>query len=181
MQKKVTIIIVGGSGSGKSTLESNLVKMAPEQFHKVLSVTTRAMRDGEAEGVTYNYVTKEEFKQIPMVESVEFGGNFYGIPEREFQTDKDTICVVEPHGAQQIIEYIDNPYLLIYMGPPNAEMMRLRGDSEEMIQKRLEADDIEQRFNESGLKADKVIKRLTPKIHLDVYEYIQIFKKSLKN
>ena len=83
MQKKVTIIIVGGSGSGKSTLESNLVKMAPEQFHKVLSVTTRAMRDGEAEGVTYNYVTKEEFKQIPMVESVEFGGNLYGIPERE--------------------------------------------------------------------------------------------------
>lgn len=32
---------------------------------------------------------EEEFKNISMIEEVNFGGNFYGVAQREFETDKD--------------------------------------------------------------------------------------------
>lgn len=180
-KKNIVVMLIGGSGSGKSTLESNLVKLAPEQFKKVVSATTRPMRAGEKDGVDYYYMNKEEFDKTEMVERVEFGKNHYGVPAFEFETDKDLVIVVEPHGAEQIIEYIKdtNNYLVIFMGGASRENMLKRGDSEADIEKRLADDDIEERFKNSSLVADKTIKNLNDSLHLTVYEYIQIFKKNL--
>lgn len=182
-RKNIVVMLIGGSGSGKSTLEKKLVDLAPNQFKKVVSATTREIRvkDGEEEGVSYYYMSKEQFDNTEMVERVTFGGNHYGVPKSELETDKDLILVVEPHGAQQIIEHIKNDmnYLVIYMGGANIENMRKRGDDEEAIQKRITSDDIEERFKKSGIIANKTIKKLNPNIHLSVYEYIQIFKKNI--
>lgn len=183
--KKIAVIMIGASGSGKSSLEKALANM-DKGFHKVVSHTTRAIRleDGEENGVTYHYVSQEEFKNISMIEEVNFGGNFYGVAQREFETDKDVLVVVEPHGAKQILEYIKGDFhpIVIFMDIPKEtriENMINRGDSEEKIQKRLEIDDIEERFKSSGIIADKTVKRLTPSLHLDVYEFIQITKKNI--
>lgn len=94
------------------------------------------------------------------------------------------MVVVEPHGAKQILEYIKGDFhpIVIFMDIPKEtriENMINRGDSEEKIQKRLEIDDIEERFKSSGIIADKTVKRLTPSLHLDVYEFIQITKKNI--
>jgi guanylate kinase len=183
--KKIAVIMIGASGSGKSSLEKALATM-DVGFHKVVSYTTRDIRleDGEKDGETYHYVSIEEFKNIPMVEEVNFGGNFYGVAEKDFETDKDILVVVEPHGAEQILEYIGDEYhpIVIYMDIPKEtriENMRKRGDSEEKIQKRLNIDDIEERFRSSGIIADKTVKKLNPSLHLDVYEFIQITKKNI--
>lgn len=187
MNNQVAIIIIGASGSGKSTLEKDLFKLVPSKMLKVVSYTTRDIRleDGEKDGETYHYVSREEFNEIPMVERVEFGGNLYGIAKVSFETDKDLICVVEPHGAEQIMEYIKDKGItpiVIYMDIPaevRLENMKKRGDSEEKIAKRVSIDDIEKRFLESGIIAEKTVKKLTPNLTLDVYEFIQIFKKNI--
>ncbi len=178
---KIVVLLVGGSGSGKSTLESNLKLTAPDQFEKIVSTTTRAPRAGEVDGVDYHFVSKEVFDTLDLMERVEFNGNFYGVEAKEFETEKDILLVVEPNGAKQIIDKLQGktPYLLIYMGGASRANMELRGDSPEDIEKRLAGDDIEKRFQESGLVANKQIKKLTTNLHLDVYEYISFFKKNL--
>lgn len=187
MNSQVAVIIIGGSGSGKSTLEKELYKLTPSQFQKVVSYTTREIRleDNEKDGESYHYVSRDTFETVPMVERVEFGGNLYGIAKSSFDTNKDLLCVVEPHGAEQICEYISDKGItpiIIYMDIPaevRIENMKKRGDNEEKIQKRVSVDDIEERFKSSCLVADKTVKKLTSNLLLDVYEFIQIFKKNI--
>ena len=54
-------IFVGPSGVGKGTLQKRLTDKYPNAFGFSVSYTTRAMREGEKEGVNYNYISKEKF------------------------------------------------------------------------------------------------------------------------
>lgn len=181
---KKIIVLIGASGSGKSTLEKGLVEFNPNQYYKAVSVTTRPIRveDGEKDGVTYYYVSPEEFDQQDLLESVEFAGNKYGLPASEIHSEKDTVVVVEPHGAKQILEYIKEHSLeveplIVYFDIPEGirrKNMLKRGDSLESVEKRLSADTIVQDWKESGLKADLTIKKLTPFLPIKVDEWIRL-------
>ena len=63
------IIISGPSGVGKGTLYKRLFERHPEVFTLSVSHTTRAPRPGEADGVDYHYVKREDFLSL-----VEEGG-----------------------------------------------------------------------------------------------------------
>ena len=52
---------MGPSGAGKSTLVKHLIAVSPDNFAFSVSSTTRAPRDGEVDGIHYNFVSKEEF------------------------------------------------------------------------------------------------------------------------
>ena len=75
------LIISGPSGTGKGTLVNKLMESDPS-FRFSCSVTTRAPRVGEIEGVHYHFVTVEAYNR--MVENNEFlehatvHGNHYG-------------------------------------------------------------------------------------------------------
>jgi guanylate kinase len=56
------IIILGPSGVGKSTLIKVMTDKYPDSFGFSVSFTTRNMREGEAHGVNYFFVSKEEFQ-----------------------------------------------------------------------------------------------------------------------
>lgn len=56
------LLISGPSGSGKSTLLNRLLKEEADLYFSISS-TTRAIRDGEKEGVNYHYISEEEFKK----------------------------------------------------------------------------------------------------------------------
>ena len=78
------IVISGPSGVGKGTVANRLLEKHDNICFSV-SATTRAMREGEAEGVNYFYKTTEEFDT--MIEQGEFleymrvfGKNYYGTP-----------------------------------------------------------------------------------------------------
>lgn len=74
------------TGSGKGELVKYVKATFPEVYFSV-SCTTRAMREGEAEGVNYYYLTREEFegkiKNEEFLEWAEFGGNLYGTLKSE--------------------------------------------------------------------------------------------------
>ena len=77
MQKGLLIVISAPSGSGKSTVREELMRR--ENFAYSVSATTRPPRAGEANGVDYWFVTKEQFeeqiKNGDMLEHAIYNGN----------------------------------------------------------------------------------------------------------
>ena len=76
-------IISGPSGTGKGTICSRI--MEERKLSLSISMTTRAPRDGEKDGQSYYFVTKEEFenkiKEDKMLEYAKVFDNYYGTPK----------------------------------------------------------------------------------------------------
>jgi len=86
--KKGSILVVSGpSGSGKTSLARAVCEELDNKAYFSISTTTRAIREGEKEGVDYFFVSKEEFlKDIEdgyFLEWAEVHGNFYGTSKRQ--------------------------------------------------------------------------------------------------
>lgn len=147
-KERYLIVVSGPSGVGKDTVVRKLREKHPEIAISV-SITSRAKREGEQEGVDYFYLTNAEFEQWiaenKVVEHTNYCGNYYGTPR--FQIDEridngiSVVLVIEVEGAGNIKrQYPEST--TIFVCPPSMEALenRLRGrgtDSEEAITKRL--------------------------------------------
>ena len=82
MKRGLLIVISGPSGVGKGTVLKEFINDPELKLAYSVSMTTRAMRPGEVDGVNYYYVTREEFERArdngELLESAEFVGNYYG-------------------------------------------------------------------------------------------------------
>lgn len=104
--QKIIIALLGKAGAGKDTIAQALVERNQE-WHMMISCTTRPMREGEKEGVNYYYLTNEEFAAKvlngDMLEAVCFNNWYYG-------TDKTTLLpginvgVFNPEGYDCFLE-----------------------------------------------------------------------------
>ena len=63
MNKGSLIVVSAPSGCGKDTIIKEVVERMKGEVHLSVSMTTRAMREGEAEGVNYFYVSENGFKK----------------------------------------------------------------------------------------------------------------------
>lgn len=153
------ITLTGPSGSGKSKTEKNLVslkkintKCGPVDISKVISYTSRPIRNGEVNGIDYHFVSKKFFTENKkdFIELVEFAGNFYGVHKNSIQKGINVI-VVEPEGYIQIkdkdIANIFGVYLEVTTDK-QIERMLARGDNPEDIEKRLNSDNISKQAKE---------------------------------
>lgn len=142
LEGKEIFVLMGASGSGKTTIGNYLKEVG---IPEIVSHTTRQKREGEVEGETYYYVTKEEFDQIEKVESVKYGNNYYCISKKEienkFQKHDKLFVICDINGMEQLQKHYPGQVCVIYLHTSLEEMerrMRLRGDSEENIKIRLE-------------------------------------------
>lgn len=137
-----TIVIVGPSGSGKTTLAHELVKKG---YERIITYTTRPMRDWEVNGVDYHFVSPETFKQLFTKDffaeittyQAAFGHCMYGSPAEAYRSDKKQVIVLNPKGA---IELKDLPKFVVYLDISETTVARRlsdRGDSIEEINRRL--------------------------------------------
>lgn len=98
------IVLVGKSASGKTTLEKYISDNF--RYEKVVSHTTRGIREGEVDGVDYHYVGEDEFdsmlKNNELVENATFNNWDYGISKKEIEDKKDAIVVVNPAGLRRL-------------------------------------------------------------------------------
>ena len=62
-QEGLLIVLSGPSGAGKGTVCAALRRLMPQLTYSI-SVTTRAPRKGEEEGVNYFFRTRSEFKKM---------------------------------------------------------------------------------------------------------------------
>jgi guanylate kinase len=148
MIKSELFIISSPAGAGKTTL-TNLLLEEDEKLKRVITYTTRKKRKNEIDGVDYVFVTKEVFelmiKENAFLEYAIVHGNYYGTPKKEtfelLNQGFDVILVIDVQGMKQIKSVIPEA-ISIFILPPSLEelesRMRIRGESEEEIQKRLE-------------------------------------------
>ncbi len=157
---------MGKSGCGKSTLERNLIELRPTRFTKVVSSTTRPKRPKEVDGQDYYFLTDDEYDQTDFIQTTEFAGYRYGSSVAEYQTDHlHPILVVVPSSAKDFTTTLAKRFpswgtFNIYFNISDKRLManmRKRGDTEEMIEKRISQDTLDQQFEESGLLADMIV------------------------
>lgn len=140
------MVLSGPSGVGKGTIVNELLKSA--DFALSVSCTTRAPREGEKEGVSYFFKTREQFLSLVesggMLEYSEHFDNFYGTPRKfveEQLKSRDVILEIEVDGALQVKKAYPSA-ILIMIAPPSAEELRARlvgrgTESAEKIEKRV--------------------------------------------
>ena len=144
------IVLSGPSGVGKGTVRKALFEMPEQDFVYSVSMTTRAPRPGEVDGVDYYFVSREEFeRQIAagnLLEYAEFVGNYYGTPkdkvEEQLNQGKEVILEIEVNGAFQVREKCKDA-VFIFLVPPTRralyERLKSRGtECEERILARIE-------------------------------------------
>ena len=142
------IIISGFSGTGKGTIVNKLLDSS-DDYEISISATTRAMRQGEVEGKSYFFVTKEKFEDMiskdELLEYACYVNNYYGTPKKyvfdELEKGKNVILEIEVQGALQV-KKIYNEAMLIFILPPSAKALydRLKSrntETDEMIKNRL--------------------------------------------
>ena len=135
MTKGTLFIVSAASGAGKTTLV-NAVLARVDDLVVSVSHTTRAPRDGEADGVNYHFVDKQTFEA--MVENSEFFehatvfGNMYGTSRQHIQEQllkgMDVILEIDWQGARQIRQLIPD-CKSVYIVPPSTTALRERLDA----------------------------------------------------
>ena len=147
MSKGKLIVMSGCSGVGKSTVLSRVMEGRDDLLFSV-SATTRAPRQNEIDGVSYSFITQEQFQQMIAEDAfVEYDGhmaNWYGTPKAQLEEKLERGVVlldIEPNGAFRVQKARPDA-VLVFVAPPSMEelerRLRSRGDtSEEQIEKRL--------------------------------------------
>ncbi len=142
-------IVSAPSGAGKTTLVERLVEQIPH-LRMSRSYTSRPAREGETDGVDYNFVTRERFEAMVAVgeflEWADVFGNLYGTSaadtERVLAAGNDLVLVIDVQGARKVRRR-GVETTAVFVMPPSMEVLerRLRGrskDSEAAMQRRLD-------------------------------------------
>ncbi len=125
-------VISGPSGSGKNTVYDGVRARIPE-IAQTVSATTRAIRDGEIDGVDYYFMSVEEFqrkiKEDAFIEYVNYGHNYYGTLKSEItrltEMGKIIVLIIEVNGALRFKELYPDAET-IFIIPPSVEELRHR-------------------------------------------------------
>jgi len=150
MQEKGLLIVLSGpSGVGKGTVRKEIFSQADTAFEYSISMTTRAPRPGEVDGVDYFFKSREEFEELieqdKLLEHAEFVGNYYGTPvdyvRETLDAGKDVFLEIEVKGARQVREKFPEG-LFIFLMPPSLSELKNRivtrgTETEELINNRL--------------------------------------------
>lgn len=152
------VILCGPSASGKDTLMNNLVEK--EHFGRIISTTTRPMREGEQNGREYHFVSEKEFlSDIENDRFLEYRSYqtlvadtpstwYYGCSKKDIDAlDKtDTqVIILDPKGARDLIGYYgeENCFLCLVQAPEQERKAKAmsRGSFDETEWNRRAADD----------------------------------------
>ena len=149
-RRGIIFILSAPSGAGKTTIYRAALK-AIENLEFSISLTTRARRKNEADGIDYSFVSEEEFnRRQSSGELAEWARVFessYGTPraplDAAIASGRDILLDIDIQGAQQIRAKYPRDAVSIFVLPPTLEELagRLRGratEDESKIQHRLQ-------------------------------------------
>jgi len=125
-------VLSGPSGAGKGTLVDHLVRLRADCIFAISS-TTRPKREGEADGVQYRFVTREEFEakrvQGYFLETATVHGNLYGTPANEVdehvRQGRVVVLDVDVQGGASVRRARPDA-VSVFVYPPSFDALRRR-------------------------------------------------------
>jgi guanylate kinase len=145
------VVLSGPSAVGKSTVVRCLRERVAD-LHFSVSVTTRAPRPGEVDGVDYSFVTAERFQQLidegALLEWAEIHGGLHrsgtpAAPIREAaEAGRPVLIEVDLAGARAVKKAMPEA-ITVFLAPPSWEDLKARlvgraTETPEAIRRRLE-------------------------------------------
>lgn len=125
------VILSGPSGVGKDAVIDAWIAADP-RVRRVVTYTTRAPRDGETDGVDYNFVTPEKFAELQGLgrfwESKEVHGHMYASPKTDTEQllaqGRVAILKIDVQGALEVMQLCPEAVTVFIMPPSEAELER---------------------------------------------------------
>jgi guanylate kinase len=150
-RRGMLLILSSPSGAGKTTLARRLLA-ADASLRMSVSLTTRAPRPGEAEGVDYFFVDTAEFDRRrqagELLEWAEVFGASYGTPKSQvldlIEAGTDVVFDIDWQGARQLKRQLPTDVVRVFILPPDGKALEQRltarkQDSEAVVARRLKA------------------------------------------
>lgn len=125
------VILSGVAGAGKDTIKKELIKRM-DNVESLPSFTSRPKRDGDVEGGTYYFVSKEEFEK--MIENGEFyeynlhHNHYYGTSRKlmneKISNGKIIVKDIDVNGTDNLIKLLgnDTKVVTIFLKVPKEEL-----------------------------------------------------------
>ena len=149
---RLLAVVTGPSGSGKTTITRGVVVSCSDLVGKVITTTTRLPREGERQGVHYDFLSPDVFDAGvcagEFIEHQKHYGFRYGTRRirlmETFGEHRVALVCLDPVGALALQKvYRDTPMLSIFIQPANlselAERMVDRGDRPGELDRRISA------------------------------------------
>lgn len=172
--------ILGKTCSGKTTIVEKMIKKYG--FNQIVTYTTRPKRKGEKDGITYHFLTNEEFskrrdeglfaewKSYDTVDGVWYYGTAM---EDVLSNDDKSLLIVTAAGYKDLVDVLGYTPKSIYIYSNNQTIrkrLQKRGDKKEEIERRIKADNEDFKgvenlvsrifYNNSDKKLDELVKEI---------------------
>lgn len=144
------LCIIGKTASGKDTTVNELI--TKHNFKKLITYTTRPMRKGEKQNITYHFIPEEDFKQKiedgffaewKTYETVE-GTWYYGTSLEDLEkADDNTVIILTPNGYRDVIKKLSKKPIAVYIYANNSTIKKrlsARGDNPKEAERRIKHD-----------------------------------------
>jgi guanylate kinase len=148
-RRGLMLVLSSPSGAGKSTIARNLLEN-DAGLELSVSVTTRARRGSEIDGVHYHLLSQRDFDRLrdtdALLEWAEVHGNCYGTPrepaEAAMADGRDMLFDIDWQGAVQLNEKMRADIVSVFILPPSMGELKTRlkrraEDTDAAIEKRL--------------------------------------------
>jgi len=155
------VILSGVSGAGKDTIKKELIKTI-DKIETMSSYTDRPMREGDVSGLTYNFVTTEEFeKMINNNELYEYSvhhNHYYGtsknILNEKIKNGKIIVKDIDVNGTEELVNLFNNELKIvtIFLRVPKEELRNRLENRED----KLDLKEIELRLNRFDYEESKI-------------------------
>lgn len=113
MNKIKIIALVGKSGAGKDFCMKQIAK--ENNYHIIVSSTTRPKREYEVEGVDYHFLSEKEFAAGRFLETASFNGWHYGTRYEDLDPNRTNIGVFNPTGLKSLAAHDDISLTIVYI------------------------------------------------------------------
>jgi guanylate kinase len=132
-RRGLCLVVAAPSGAGKSSITRALLASEPDLTLSV-SVTTRAPRPGEEEGVHYFFRTPEEFDRMAasgeLLEFAHVFGRGYGSPrepvEQALAAGRDVVFDIDWQGFRQMRAALPEDVVGLFILPPSLAALESR-------------------------------------------------------
>ena len=143
------IIISSPTGGGKDAVIARLTKIFPHSI-RLVTTTSRPPRPSDKEGVTYNFISPEDFadkiKQDYFLEYNNCVGNYYGTPKKYLEDllkNNDLVFSNLDVNGKHSMDKLDVNNLAFFLLPENMDVLTKRvqkrgGMTDKMIRDRIE-------------------------------------------